>query len=457
MKIFQLVFPTLCARQKFPSRLARCNYSSKKNLSHPIASAYNPKEVENGWYAWWEENGFFRKHDAREKFVMVLPPPNITGNLHVGHALTCAIQDALARWHQMNGKKVVWVPGCDHAGIATQVVVERHLWATQQTTRHQLGRERFINEIMKWRDQKGTRIYDQMKRLGVSLDWNRAIYTMDDHMCESVSEAFIKLFNCGLVYRKMSLVNWCCELQSAISNIEVEHLELEGATPLNVPGYKEPVMFGKIYDFAYKICDSNEELIVSTTRPETMLGDTAIMVHPEDSRYSHLIGKRAFHPFRKETIPVIADSLVDPGFGTGAVKVTPAHSAHDYDVGVRHHLQQLTIFDEQGKINMSEFMGQPRFTARESILEALSQLGLHRGCRSHAMVIPRCSRTNDIIEPLLKPQWYVSVKEMAAKAVSAVQNGDLKIYPENYKAVWYEWLAKKYSRLVYFSSVVVGS
>lgn len=442
MKRFQLLPPVARARSVLDVRVPRRYSASKKDTSHPIASAYSPKAVENGWYKWWEEKGFFRRGDAREKFVMILPPPNITGHLHLGHALTCAIQDVLARWHQMNGKHVVWVPGCDHAGIATQVVVERHLWATKQLTRHHLGREKFVDEILQWKEQKGTKIYDQMKRLGVSLDWDRAVYTMDENMCDSVSEAFIKLFDAGLVYRKMSLVNWCCELQSAISNIEVEHLELEGPIDLRIPGYEQPVTFGKIYDFAYEVCESDEVIVVTTTRPETMLGDTAIMVNPEDSRYKHLVGKRAYHPFRREEMRIVADSHVNPEFGTGAVKVTPAHSAQDYEVGVRHSLPQITIFDERGRINMSEFEGQPRFTARDSILEALGRLGLYRGCRPHPMVIPVCSRTNDVIEPLLKPQWYVNMTELAKAAAAAVESGDLEIYPENYKAVWHEWLGK---------------
>ncbi|XP_068236622.1 valine--tRNA ligase-like [Palaemon carinicauda] len=442
MKSFQLLLPAIRTRTTVDFRFSRCYSSVKKDTSQPIALAYNPKAVESGWYKWWEENGFFRRSDAQEKFVMILPPPNITGHLHLGHALTCAIQDVLARWHQMNGRRVVWVPGCDHAGIATQVVVERHLWATKQVTRHQLGRERFIDEILEWKEQKGTTIYDQMKRLGVSLDWDRAIYTMDENMSKSVSEAFIKLFNAGLVYRKMSLVNWCCELQSAISNIEVEHLELEGPTPLRVPGYEQPVTFGKMYDFAYEVSGSDEVIVVSTTRPETMLGDTAVMVNPADGRYAHLVGKKARHPFRQEEIRIIADEHVNPDFGTGAVKVTPAHSAHDFEVGLRHDLPRITIFDERGQITLSEFRGQPRFTARDSVLDALDQLGLYRGCKPHPMVVPVCSRTNDIIEPLLKPQWYVNVTEMARAAAAAVESGDLEIYPRNYKAVWHEWLGK---------------
>ncbi|XP_042214073.1 valine--tRNA ligase-like isoform X2 [Homarus americanus] len=416
--------------------------AAMKDLTQPLASGYKPSEVEQGWYSWWESRGFFRRRGAQEKFVMVLPPPNITGTLHLGHALTCAVQDAIARWHQMRGHEVVWVPGCDHAGIATQVVVERYLWATEGSTRHQLGRERFVNEIWKWKEEKGTLIYDQMKRLGTSLDWDKAVFTMDAHMSEAVTEAFIQLYDSGLVYRKNALVNWCCSLQSAVSDIEVEHLHLTGPTELTIPGYDKPVTFGKMYDFAYKISGSDEELVVCTTRPETMLGDTAVMVHPEDKRYIHLHGRHIIHPFRKDIIPVITDSQVDPQFGTGVVKVTPGHSQDDYSVGQRHNLPQLTVFDEQGRVMdvVPEFKNFPRFKARQAVLEALSDLGLYRGCRAHPMMVPRCSRTQDVIEPLLKPQWFINCKNMAVEAVNSVRKGNLHIHPESYTRVWYEWL-----------------
>lgn len=417
-------------------------YVTKKDLSQPLASSYKPSEVERDWYPWWEHRGFFRKNGSQEKFVMVLPPPNVTGSLHLGHALTCAIQDAIARWHQMQGHEVIWVPGCDHAGIATQVVVERYLWAKENITKHQAGRERFVNEIWKWKDEKGALIYDQMKRLGTSLDWNRAVFTMDAHMSESVNEAFIQLYDSGLVYRKYALVNWCCSLQSAISDIEVEHLHLTGPTELNIPGYEEPVTFGKMYDFAYKVSDSDEELVICTTRPETMIGDTAVMVHPEDRRYIHLHGKHVIHPFRNEMIPVIVDSQVDSQFGTGVVKVTPGHSQEDYIVGQRHGLPQLTIFDEQGRLTdiVPKFKNLPRFMARQEVIEALNELGLYRGFRAHPMMVPCCSRTKDIIEPMLKPQWFIRCSDMATDAINAVRKGDLQIHPESYRRVWYEWL-----------------
>ncbi|CAL4062786.1 unnamed protein product [Meganyctiphanes norvegica] len=422
----------------------RTKYSTSadiKNVCSPLSSGYIPTEIEQDCQNLWESNNFFRKK-SDEKFIMVLPPPNVTGSLHLGHALTCAVQDSIARWKQMSDYEVVWVPGCDHAGIATQVVVEKHLWATQSLTRHQLGREKFVAEVWKWRNEKGTIIYDQMRRLGVALDWDRAVFTMDEQMSDAVSAAFIELFEGGLVYRGKRLVNWCCALQSAISDIEIEHIEMSCPTELEVPGYNEKVTFGKIFDFAYKVCDTEEELVVSTTRPETMLGDTAVMVHPQDPRFQHLLGKHVQHPFRGDTIPIIADDAVDPGFGTGAVKVTPAHDSNDYEVGQRHKLPHLSILTDQGTITdiVPQFEGQPRFIARGTILKALTDLGLYRGSRAHSMTVPRCSRTNDIIEPRLRPQWFVNCKSMAKAAIAAVENGDLQIHPTNYTRDWHAWL-----------------
>ncbi|KAK8381478.1 hypothetical protein O3P69_018508 [Scylla paramamosain] len=414
----------------------------KKDLSEPMAAAYKPGEVERGWYCWWEDRGFFRRTDAEEDFVMAFPPPNVTGSLHLGHALTCSIQDAIARWQQMQGRQVVFIPGADHAGIATQVVVERHLWDTQGKTKHDLGRQKFVNEVWKWKEEKGTMIFDQLRRLGASLDWDRAVFTMDVHMNEAVTEAFVRLYDAGLVYRKEALVNWCCSLQSAISDIEVDHLHLTGPTELTVPGYSKPVTFGKMYDFAYRLADSEEEVIVSTTRPETMLGDTAVMVHPEDPRYTHLHTRRLLHPLRRETIPVITDPVVDPEFGTGAVKVTPGHSHEDCQVGERHSLPFLSILDSSGKITniVPEFEGLLRFEAREAVLSALSALGLYRGCRAHPMMVPRCSRTQDVIEPLLRPQWFVRCKELAKQASEAVQSGRLNLVPQLHRRAWHSWL-----------------
>lgn len=417
--------------------------TGKKDLSEPLAAAYKPGDVEHGWYRWWEDHGFFRRAGTEESFVMAFPPPNVTGSLHLGHALTCSIQDAIARWHQMQGHEVVFIPGSDHAGIATQVVVERHLWATQRKTKHDLGREKFVEEVWKWKEEKGTVIYDQLRRLGSSLDWNRAVFTMDQHMNRAVTEAFVRLYDDGLVYRKEALVNWCCTLQSAISDIEVDHLHLTGPTKLAVPGYDHPVTFGKMYDFAYRTADSEkEEVVVSTTRPETMLGDTAVMVHPDDTRYFHLHGRLLTHPLRQDTIPVITDKAVDPKFGTGAVKVTPGHSHEDNQVGERHNLPFLSILDGSGRVTdiVPDFEGIPRFKARDAVLAVLTALGLYRGCRAHPMMVPRCSRTQDIIEPILRPQWFIRCKEMAREAAEAVDSGRLSLVPEHHQQAWHSWL-----------------
>ena len=292
----------------------------------------------------------------REKFVMVMPPPNVTGTLHLGHALMCSVEDALTRWHRMLGHETVWYPGFDHAGIATQVVVEKKLKREQNLTRHDLGREEFIKEIWKWKEEKGGTIGMQLRRIGSSCDWDRERFTMDDVSVKAVLEAFIRMHETGLIYRAKRLVNWSCTLNSAISDIEVDKVPLKGRTLMSVPGYKEKIEFGTLTSFAYKIIDdaqkeTGEEIVVATTRPETMLGDTAIAVHPSDSRYTHLHGKYAVHPFvENRKLLIVADEMVDPSFGTGAVKITPAHDANDFECGKRHNLPFITIIDDKGVI-----------------------------------------------------------------------------------------------------------
>ncbi|KAK3850352.1 hypothetical protein Pcinc_042939 [Petrolisthes cinctipes] len=418
--------------------------SAKKDLSQPLAQTYQPREVERGWYSWWRSCRFFRRPQLHQghKFVMVLPPPNVTGSLHLGHALTCSLQDAIARWNQMKGAEVVFVPGCDHAGIATQAVVERHLLATLGKTKHQMGRERFVEEVWKWKEEKGDAIFKQMERLGTALDWNRSVFTMDEGMTEAVNEAFIQLFDQGLVYRKHSPVNWCCSLQSAISDIEVEHVSLPGPSELRVPGYDEPVTFGMMYDLAYKVVDSEAELVVSTTRPETLLGDTALIVHPGDNRYSEFVGKFVYHPFRRQSIPVVADDGVDVHFGTGVIKVTPGHSKEDYEYSQRHKLEQIIVLDDEGRINdiVPEFEGLPRFKAREAVISAMKQLKLFRGSRPHPMMLPLCSRTGDVIEAILKPQWFIQCSQMAKDAIKAVESETLELLPPSHGKQWSEWL-----------------
>lgn len=423
----------------------------KKDTQCEMPNAYSPQYVEAAWYDWWVQEGFFKPEyggrnaaEAKyeDKFMICIPPPNVTGTLHLGHALTSAVQDTLTRWHRMKGRITLWNPGCDHAGIATQVVVEKKLWREQKKTRHDLGREQFVNEIWKWKEEKGDRIYTQLKRLGGSFDWDRACFTMDPKLSRAVKEAFVQLHDRQLIYRSVRLVNWSCTLNSAISDIEVDKKEIEGRTLLAVPGYKDKVEFGVLISFAYKVCDSEEEIVVATTRIETMLGDTAVAVHPDDARYKHLHGKCVQHPFFDRKLPIVCDNFVDMAFGTGAVKITPAHDPNDYDCGMRLKLPFITIIDNNGNItaDCGQFANMKRFDARKAVLNALQEKGLYRDTKDNPMVVPMCSRSKDVIEPLLKPQWYVNCKQMAADAVKAVREGELKILPEMHHKTWYQWL-----------------
>jgi len=429
----------------------------KKDTKCPLPDSYSPAYVEAAWYPWWEKQGFFKPEYGRTspyeenpegQFVICIPPPNVTGNLHLGHALTNAIEDSITRWHRMRGKTALWVPGCDHAGIATQVVVERKLKKEKNLSRHDLGREKFVEEIWKWKNEKGDRIYHQLKRLGVSVDWSRAFFSMDPNMNVAVKEAFVQLYDQKLIYRANRLVNWSCALNSAISDIEVDKKEVTGRTVLSVPGYDQKIEFGVIVHFSYPIEGSDEKLTVATTRIETMLGDTGIAVHPQDQRYKHLIGKYAVHPFCNRRLLIVADDAVDPEFGTGAVKITPAHDHNDYEIGKRHKLPFITMMDEEGLISdvgdykdeYKMFHKMKRFVARYEVKKALENVKLYIKTEDNAMVIPMCSRSKDIVEPLLKPQWYVDCKEMAANAVKAVREGDLKITPAVHEKTWYAWM-----------------
>ncbi|KAF8672482.1 hypothetical protein HU200_049696 [Digitaria exilis] len=383
----------------------------KKLLASQMAKQYSPAAVEKSWYAWWESSRYFEADAASSKppFVIVQPPPNVTGVLHIGHAITAAIEDALIRWRRMSGYNALWVPGMDHAGIATQVVVEKKLMREKNLSRHDVGREKFLCEVLKWKDQHGGVILKQLRMLGASLDWSRECFTMDEQRSKAVTEAFVRMYKDGLIYRAHRLVNWDCTLRTAISDIEVDHMDLTGVTPIDVPGYRSPVQFGVLISFAYPLEEGLDEIIVATTRIETMLGDTAIAVHPQDGRYKHLHGKYAVHPFNGRKLKIICDSeLVDPSFGTGAVKITPAHDPNDFKVGERHNLEFINIFTDDGKINE---MGGPQF-------EGMPQ----------------------IVEPMMKPQWYVSCNSMAKGALDAVKSKKIEIIPSQYEQDWYRWL-----------------
>ncbi|CAL8103211.1 unnamed protein product [Calicophoron daubneyi] len=405
-------------------------------------------------------------------FTMLLPPPNVTGSLHLGHALTCAVQDALARCYLMKGAAVLWIPGMDHAGIATQAVVERELQRQQHAQDSQslsnprlsLGREKFLQEVWKWKARQATTIRDQLNCLGLILNWNREYFTLSPQHSRAVTEAFVRLYEDGIVYRAASLVSWCCYFQSAISDIEVENVELHHATYLRVPGYQEPQLFGVMDYFAYPLVDApvlrgskkNEEstVVVATTRLETMLADTALVVHPEDDRYRDLIGRQVEHPFSHRRLPIVADAaVVDRAKGTGVIKLSPGHSQIDWDVAKRHDLPVINMLDDTGHINDvgGEFAGLPRFSARSRLIERLSELGLYRkrediAASGQVTILPTCSRSGDIIEPLLREQWFVRTADMAARAVKATESGQLRLHPSYQNAIWSEWLAPKNHR-----------
>ena len=424
----------------------------KKSMSAEMAIAYYPEAVEAAWQDWWEEKGFFScsderiaAADAKERFVMIIPPPNVTGSLHLGHALTVSIQDCLTRWHRMQGHATLWVPGTDHAGIATQSVVEARLMKEEGLSRHDLGREEFLRRVWQWKEQYETRIHKQFRKVGCSVDWKRVYFSMDTNCSKAVVECFNKLWEDKLIYRATRLINWSCKLKTALSDIEVDYIDLEKRTKLPVPGHnpERKYEFGVMTSFGYLIEGSKEQVIVATTRLETMLGDTAVAVHPEDPRYKHLHGKFLLHPFNKRRIPIILDAeLVDMEVGTGCVKITPAHDPNDYECGKRHNLEFITVISDEGAINENggQFAGMMRYDARVEVEKALAAIGQFHGKVDNKMRLGCCSRSGDIIEPLIKPQWFVDCKQMAADAIAAVENGDLKIEPPSHKATWNRWL-----------------
>ncbi|EKM51310.1 uncharacterized protein PHACADRAFT_263357 [Phanerochaete carnosa HHB-10118-sp] len=425
----------------------------KKDVTQPMSdSGYDPIAVEAAWYDWWEAQGFFKpqltpngKVKPEGGFIVPAPPPNVTGSLHIGHALTTAIQDGLVRWNRMLGKTALFVPGFDHAGISTQSVVENRLWKSSGKSRHDLGREEFLKTVWEWKEDYQGRITNQLKRLGGSYDWSRVAFTMNENLSKAVVETFCKLHEDGILYRANRLVNWCVRMNTTLSNLEVEQKQLTGRTLLNVPGYdaKEKFEFGVITSFAYPIENSDEIIIVATTRPETMLGDTAIAIHPQDPRYKHLHGKFAVHPFLGRRIPIICDDIaVDMEFGTGAVKITPAHDPNDYEVGVRHNLEFINILNDDGTFNdnAGEYKGMKRFHARVAVVKALQERGLYIEQKDNPMQIPICSKSGDIIEPMLKPQWWVNCKPLAEEAIKRTRAGELLIQPKSSENEWYRWL-----------------
>ncbi|GJQ12002.1 hypothetical protein GpartN1_g3793.t1 [Galdieria partita] len=426
----------------------------KKDTCNPFPPAYQPKLVESGWYEWWEAQDYFHVDNSvidwskyKGKFVMVIPPPNVTGSLHIGHALTIAIEDALARWYRMSGYLTLWVPGTDHAGIATQSVVEKKIFREYGKTRHDLGREQFVEQVWKWKHNYGDRICNQLRRMGCSVDWKREQFTLSNRLSQAVVEAFVRLDELGLVYRGTRLVNWSCHLCTALSDIEVEYMDITKPLKRKVPGHNNEVEFGWLTKFAYPVEEDSgelgERLIVATTRLETMLGDVAVAVHPRDPRYASFIGKHVIHPFLPRKLPIIADEeLVDMEFGTGVVKITPAHDPNDFLCGQRHQLENISVFTDDGRINENggPFKGMMRYDARVAIERALEEKGLFYGKEENQMRLALCSRSGDIIEPMLKPQWYIRCSEMAMKAKDKTLSGELKIVPEFHQQTWFHWL-----------------
>ncbi|CAN3483472.1 hypothetical protein DICA0_F32902 [Diutina catenulata] len=420
------------------------------SLDDPAFKAYSPANVESSWYAWWNKQGYFKpelvggKVKPEGAFSIPAPPPNVTGALHIGHALTISIQDALIRFYRMKGLTTLWLPGFDHAGIATQSVVEKQVWAKEKKTRHDYGREKFIEKVWEWKDDYHGRISGQVKKLGASYDWSREAFTLDPQLSKAVTEAFVRLHEDGTIYRASRLVNWSVKLNTAISNLEVENKSIPGKTLLSVPGYDNKIEFGTLTSFAYPVEGSDEKIVVATTRPETMFGDTGVAVHPDDKRYAHLHGKFVLHPFLDRKIPIVTDKeAVDMEFGTGAVKITPAHDQNDYSTGKRNNLEFVNIYTDDGLLNDAcgpEWAGMKRFDARAKVIEALKEKGLFEGQVDNEMTIPTCSRSGDIIEPLLKPQWWVNQQDMAKDAIKLVKDGQIKINPATSESEYFSWL-----------------
>ncbi len=402
-----------------------------------LAKSFEPKLIEQHWYEQWERGGYFNasSDSAKPAFSIQLPPPNVTGTLHMGHAFNQTIMDALTRYHRMRGFNTLWLPGTDHAGIATQIVVERQLDA-QKISRHDLGREKFLSKVWEWKEQSGSTITRQMRRLGSSADWTREYFTMDEKLSRVVIEVFVTLYRQGLIYRGKRLVNWDPALLTAVSDLEVVSEEEDG----------------QLWHIRYPLSDGSGHLTVATTRPETMLGDVAVMVHPEDERYRHLIAKKVQLPLCHREIPVIADDYVDRAFGTGCVKVTPAHDFNDYAVGQRHGLEIISILTLDAKINDNapvKYRGLDRFVARKQVVADLEALGLVEAVKPHKMTVPRGDRTHAVIEPMLTDQWFVAMskpgpsgKSITQTSLDVVASGEVKFFPENWATTYNQWLEK---------------
>ena len=395
--------------------------------SNLLEKGYEPHDVEQRWYDFWEKEKLFAAADESPEagYSIVIPPPNVTGVLHMGHALNNTLQDILCRYRRLQGDNVLWMPGTDHAGIATQNVVERAL-ADEGRDRHQLGREKFVEEVWKWREKYGSAIINQLKRLGASCDWDRERFTMDEGLSRAVRKVFVELYNAGLIYRDNYIINWCHRCHTALADIEVEHEEHDG----------------NLYHIRYPFADGSGGIVVATTRPETMLGDTAVAVHPDDERYHGLAADTVILPLMNREIPVIKDKYVDTSFGTGGLKITPAHDPNDFDIGKRHNLPSVKVIGDDGKMtpDAGSYEGMDRFECREAVIQALKKEGLLEKIEPYHHSIGHCYRCKTIVEPNLSLQWYVKVKPLAEKAIAAVENGDTKIIPDMWTRTYYDWM-----------------
>ncbi|HYE24933.1 MAG TPA: valine--tRNA ligase [Clostridia bacterium] len=408
-------------------------------MPHELPKAYDPAAIETRWAEYWVREQLFTAEASKTPdsgqpvFTLLLPPPNVTGRLHMGHMLNQTEMDIIVRWHRMRGFETLWLPGTDHAGIATQMMVERQL-ATEGKKRRDLGRQDFLKRVWEWKEQYGGAILEQMRRLGASVDWGREYFTMDENLSRAVREAFVRLHEEGLVYRGNYIVNWCPRCGTAISDLEVVHEETQG----------------KLWEIRYPVAGSDEYVVVATTRPETMLGDTAVAVNPRDQRYTHLHGKKIRLPLMNREIPIILDELANPEFGTGAVKVTPAHDPNDFAAGLRHNLPQITVMDEYARMNENAgpYAGHDRFEARERIVQDLQEQGYLAGIKDHQLAIGKCQRCKTVVEPRVSMQWFVAVNKkpghggmsMAEAAIAVVEKGYVKFTPENYKTIYLQWM-----------------
>ncbi|MBL7960732.1 valine--tRNA ligase, partial [bacterium] len=399
-----------------------------KNTTQEIPKAYDPKTVEDKWYAYWMKHRLFHAEVNKNKkpFTIVIPPPNVTGALHIGHAYNNSVQDIYVRFKRMQGFETLWSPGTDHAGIATQTVVEKQL-KSEGKDRRQMGRDAFVEEVWKHKEIYRARIIGQLQKMGCSCDWDREWFTMDETLSDAVLEVFIHFYEKGWIYKGNYIVNWCPFSQSAISDEEVEYKEVNG----------------KLWHFKYPVKDSDEFMIVATTRPETMLGDTGVAVHPDDERYKHLNGKKVILPIVGREIPIFADAYVDKEFGTGAVKVTPSHDPNDFQMGKRHQLEFVNIMHADASLNKNvpeKYQGLDRFTARKKVVEEMQQLGFLEKIEDHLNRVGYSQRGNVPIEPLVSEQWFLKMEELAKPALQAVQNGKIKIHPEKWIKTYEHWM-----------------